>query len=91
MLVGEFRGVNKSLAHLPPLKHAELRLVVNVVRGAFGEAISTRRAARLKVGRILKMIPDGSYALNDWVHDPVGHHAMRGTAVLTARAGALGG
>lgn len=90
MPVGEFRGVNKSLDHLPPRKQAELRRVVDVVRGAFGEAISTRRAARLK-GRIHKMILYGSHALSDWVHDPVGHHAMRGTAVLTARAGALGG
>ena len=66
--------MKKSLDHLPPRKQAELRQVVETVRAAFEEAISTRRAARLKNGRILKIILYGSYARGDWVHDPVGRY-----------------
>ena len=66
--------MKKSLDHLPPRKQAELRQVVETVRAAFEEAISTRRAARLKDGRILKIILYGSYARGDWVHDPVGRY-----------------
>ena len=53
--------MKKSLDHLPLRKQAELRQVVETVRAAFEEAISTRRAARLKDGRILKVILYGSY------------------------------
>ena len=63
--------MKKSLDHLPLRKQAELRQVVETVRAAFEEAISTRRAARLKDGRILKVILYGSYARGDWGHDPV--------------------
>ena len=66
--------MKKTLDHLPPRKQAELRQVVETVRAAFEEAISTRRAARLKNGRILKIILYGSYARGDWVHDPVGRY-----------------
>lgn len=66
--------MKKSLDHLPPRKQAELRQVVETVRTAFEEAISTRRAARLKNGKILKIILYGSYARGDWVHDPVGRY-----------------
>lgn len=66
--------MKKSLDHLPPRKQAELRHVVEVIRASFGEAISTRRAARLKNGKILKVILYGSYARGDWVHDPVGRY-----------------
>ncbi|GAA0625295.1 nucleotidyltransferase and HEPN domain-containing protein [Brevundimonas kwangchunensis] len=66
--------MKKSLDHLPLRKQAELRHVVDVIRGAFEEAISTRRAARLKNGKILKIILYGSYARGDWVHDPVGRY-----------------
>ncbi len=66
--------MKKSLDHLPLRKQAELRQVVETVRAAFEEAISTRRAARLKDGRILKVILYGSYARGDWVHDPVGRY-----------------
>ena len=66
--------MKKSLDHLPLRKQVELRHVVGVIRGAFEEAISTRRAARLKNGRILKIILYGSYARGDWVHDPVGRY-----------------
>lgn len=66
--------MKKSLDHLPLRKQAELRQVVDTVRAAFEEAISTRRAARLKDGKILKIILYGSYARGDWVHDPVGRY-----------------
>lgn len=63
-----------SLDHLPPRKQAELRQVVETVRAAFEEATATRRADRLKHGKILKIILYGSYARGDWVHDPVGRY-----------------
>lgn len=66
--------MKKSLDHLPPRKQAELRQVVDTVREAFEEAVSTRRADRLKNGKILKIILYGSYARGDWVHDPVGRY-----------------
>lgn len=66
--------MKKSLDHLPLRKQAELRRVVEVIRESFEEAISTRRAARLKNGKILKIVLYGSYARGDWVHDPVGRY-----------------
>ncbi|QBX38440.1 HEPN domain-containing protein [Brevundimonas sp. S30B] len=66
--------MKKSLDHLPARKQAELRQVVETVRAAFEEAVSTRRADRLKNGKILKIILYGSYARGDWVHDPVGRY-----------------
>lgn len=66
--------MKKSLDHLPARKQAELRQVVEIVRAAFEEAVSTRRADRLKNGKILKIILYGSYARGDWVHDPVGRY-----------------
>jgi len=66
--------VKKALDHLPLPKQSELRHVVDVIRASFEEAISTRRAERLKNGKILKVILYGSYARGDWVHDPVGRY-----------------
>lgn len=66
--------MKKSLDHLPLPKQSELRHVVDVIRASFEEAISTRRAERLKEGKILKVILYGSYARGDWVHDPVGRY-----------------
>ena len=66
--------MKKSLDHLPLPKQSELRHVVDVIRASFDKAISTRRAARLKNGKILKIILYGSYARGDWVHDPVGRY-----------------
>lgn len=63
-----------SIDHLPPRKQVELRRVVEVIRESFAEAVSTRRAERLKNGRILKIVLYGSYARGDWVHDPVGRY-----------------
>ncbi len=66
--------MKKTLDHLPLPKQSELRHVVDVIRASFEEAISTRRAERLKHGKILKVILYGSYARGDWVHDPVGRY-----------------
>lgn len=66
--------MKKTLDHLPLPKQSELRHVVEVIRASFEEAISTRRAERLKHGKILKVILYGSYARGDWVHDPVGRY-----------------
>ena len=66
--------MKKTLDHLPLPKQSELRHVVDVIRASFEEAISTRRAERLKNGKILKVILYGSYARGDWVHDPVGRY-----------------
>lgn len=63
-----------SLDHLPALKRAELLRVVDVLKASFAEAMSTKRADRLKNGQILKIILYGSYARGDWVHDPVGRY-----------------
>lgn len=66
--------MNKSLDHLPSLKRAELLRVVDVLKASFAEAMATKRADRLRNGRILKIILYGSYARGDWVHDPVGRY-----------------
>ena len=66
--------MNNRLDNLPSLKRAELMRVVDVLRASFDEAIATRKADRLKNGRILKIILYGSYARGDWVHDPVGRY-----------------
>lgn len=63
-----------SLDHLPARKRAELLRVVETLKSAFAEAIETRKAERLKNGRILKIILYGSYARGDWVEDPVGRY-----------------
>lgn len=66
--------MNRSLDHLPSLKRAELLRVVDVLKASFAEAMFTKRADRLRNGRILKIILYGSYARGDWVHDPVGRY-----------------
>lgn len=66
--------MKRSLDHLPARKQAELRRVVEVIQESFAEAVATRRAERLKNGKILKIILYGSYARGDWVHDPVGRY-----------------
>nr|WP_312444277.1 HEPN domain-containing protein [Brevundimonas naejangsanensis] len=59
---------------LPLAKQRELDAAVEIIQDGFTRAISTRRADRLKNGRILKIILFGSYARGDWVHDPVGRY-----------------
>ncbi len=66
--------MKKNLDHLPSLKRAELLRVVEVLKASFAEAMATKRADRLRNGRILKIILYGSYARGDWVHDPVGRY-----------------
>ena len=68
------RGVKTRLKKLPAGKRRELDHVVAILRESFAEAVSTRRAERLKNGRILKIILFGSYARGDWVEDPVGRY-----------------
>lgn len=54
-----------SLEHLPSGKRRELEHVAQILRSSFEEAISTRRAPRLKDGRLLKIILFGSHARGD--------------------------
>lgn len=71
---GETPTVKKSLEHLPAPKRAELLRVVEELKRSFAETMSTKRADRLKNGRILKIVLFGSYARGDWVEDPVGRY-----------------
>lgn len=66
--------MKRPLRQLPAAKQRELARAVEIIEDAFAQAISTRRADRLKNGRILKIILFGSYARGDWVHDPVGRY-----------------
>ncbi len=66
--------MKKPLRSLPPAKRRELDHAVAVLRQGFAEATATRKAPRLKDGRILKIILFGSYARGDWVHDPIGRY-----------------
>lgn len=63
--------MKRPLRKLPLAKQRELDAAVEIIQDGFAKAISTRRADRLKNGRILKIILFGSYARGDWVHDPV--------------------
>ncbi|MBB5746571.1 HEPN domain-containing protein [Brevundimonas variabilis] len=63
-----------SLEHLPSGKRRELEHVAHILRSSFDEAISTRKAPRLKDGRLLKIILFGSHARGDWVEDPIGRY-----------------
>ena len=66
--------MKRPLRKLPLAKQRELDAAVGIIQDGFARAISTRRADRLKNGRILKIILFGSYARGDWVHDPVGRY-----------------
>lgn len=66
--------MKRHLRNLSPTKKRELERYVEIIEEGFAKAISTRRADRLKNGRILKIILYGSYARGDWVHDPVGRY-----------------
>ncbi|ASD25497.1 HEPN domain-containing protein [Brevundimonas diminuta] len=66
--------MKRPLRKLPLAKQCELDAAVGIIQDGFARAISTRRADRLKNGRILKIILFGSYARGDWVHDPVGRY-----------------
>src|SRR5690606_5264837 len=66
--------MKRPLRKLPLAKQRELDAAVQIIQDGFAKAISTRRADRLKNGRILKIILFGSYARGDWVHDPVGRY-----------------
>lgn len=66
--------MKRPLRKLPLAKRRELDAAVAIIEAGFATAVSTRRADRLKNGRILKIILFGSYARGDWVHDPVGRY-----------------
>ena len=66
--------MKRPLRKLSPGKKRELARAVEIIEEYFAKATSTRRAERLKNGRILKIILYGSYARGDWVHDPVGRY-----------------
>lgn len=66
--------MKRPLRKLPLAKRRELDAAVAIIEDGFARAVSTRRADRLKNGRILKIILFGSYARGDWVHDPVGRY-----------------
>lgn len=66
--------MKKPLRSLTPAKRRELDHAVAILREEFAIATSTRKAPRLREGRILKIILFGSYARGDWVHDPVGRY-----------------
>src|SRR5690606_34940382 len=72
--ISETPGMKRPLRKLPLAKQRELDAAVEIIQDGFARAISTRRADRLKNGRILKIILFGSYARGDWVHDPVGRY-----------------
>lgn len=63
-----------SLDHLPAGKRRELTRVVEIIRERFAAAVEGRRAPRFKNGKLLKIVPFGSYARGDWVEDPVGRY-----------------
>ncbi len=66
--------MKRPLRQLPAVKQRELDAAVEIIETGFAKTIATRRADRLKNGRILKIILFGSYARGDWVHDPVGRY-----------------
>lgn len=66
--------MSRSLKKLPESKRRELDRAVEIVLENFAKATSTRKAERLRDGRILKIILYGSYARGDWVDDPVGRY-----------------
>ena len=66
--------MKRPLRKLPSGKRRELDHAVSILRETFAATIATRRAPRLRDGKILKIILFGSYARGDWVHDPVGRY-----------------
>jgi uncharacterized protein len=72
--IRETRRMRRPLRKLPAGKQRELEHAVQIIEEGFAKATRTRRADRLKNGRILKIILFGSYARGDWVHDPVGRY-----------------
>lgn len=70
----ETREMKRPLKKLSPSKQRELDRYIEIVEESFAKATATKRADRLRDGRILKIILYGSYARGDWVHDPVGRY-----------------
>lgn len=70
----ETRRMKRPLRKLPAGKRRELDHAVEILRETFAKTVSTRKAPRLRDGKILKIVLFGSYARGDWVHDPVGRY-----------------
>ena len=66
--------MKRHLRKLPAGKRRELDHAVAILRETFAQTVATRKAPRLRDGKILKIILFGSYARGDWVHDPVGRY-----------------
>ncbi len=66
--------MKKPLRELPAGKRRELDHAVSILRETFASTVATRKAPRLRDGKILKIVLFGSYARGDWVHDPVGRY-----------------
>lgn len=66
--------MKRALKKLPEGKRIELDRAVSILEDSFAKATATRRADRLRDGKILKVILYGSYARGDWVDDPVGRY-----------------
>ena len=66
--------MKKPLRELPAGKRRELDHAVAILRETFASTVATRKAPRLRDGKILKIVLFGSYARGDWVHDPVGRY-----------------
>ena len=66
--------MKRALKKLPAGKRPELDRTVEIILDSFAKATATRKADRLREGRILKVILYGSYARGDWVDDPVGRY-----------------
>jgi uncharacterized protein len=66
--------MKRPLKKLPAGKRRELDHAVAILRETFAKTVSTRKAPRLRDGKILEIILFGSYARGDWVHDPVGRY-----------------
>jgi predicted nucleotidyltransferase/HEPN domain-containing protein len=66
--------MSRAPKKLPESKRRELDRAVATVLEGFAKATATRKAERLRNGRVLKIILYGSYARGDWVEDPVGRY-----------------
>ena len=58
--------MRSSLAHLPARKQHELERILTILHEEFGEAVKASSSPTRRAGRILKIIPFGSHARDDW-------------------------
>lgn len=60
---GSLRPVRTSLDYLPEAKRRELERIVEILFAEFEDATKNKQIATRKMGRILKIVLFGSYAL----------------------------